>query len=173
MLSQLPVNLLRFFLLLFAQVFIFSNMNFSTFINPYVFPLFILLLPFETPRWLLMLIGLLSGLALDVFLGSFGMHAAACLALGYARPLLIGVITPKGAEFEITPNIHTQGFTWFAFYCGITMFFYLAFYFLVEEASFRNFFFILLKIFLSAAVSVFLMICFVLLFSAKRKRRFA
>lgn len=172
MLSQIPLNLLRLVLLLLAQILIFSNINFSSFVNPYVFPLFILLLPFETPRWLLMLIGFLSGLLLDYFLGSVGMHAAACLLIGYFRPFLINVITPKGTEFEISPNVFAQGITWFIVYLGVTMFIYLTLYFFVEAATFLNFFFMLLKIFLSVIVSVLFMLIFLFLFSSKKKRRY-
>jgi rod shape-determining protein MreD len=173
MINQIPYNLLRFVLLLLAQILIFSNINFSSFINPYVFPLFILLLPFETPRLLLMIIGLLAGLCLDAFLGSIGMHAAACLLVGYLRPFLINVITPKGTEFEISPNIHSQGLPWFIIYTGLTMLIYLTFYFMVEAATFYNFFFLLVKIILSTCVSVMFMIVFLFLFSARKKRRFA
>ncbi len=172
MINQIPVNLLRFILLLLAQVLVISNMNFSSFVNPYVFPLFILLLPFETPRWLLMIIGLLAGLTLDIFLGSTGMHAAACLAVGYLRPLLISIITPKGTEFEISPNINSQGVMWFIFYTGITMLLYLTFYFLLEAATFFNFFLLLIKIVLSTLMSVAFMLIFLFLFSARKKRRF-
>ncbi len=173
MISQIPINLFRLVLLLLAQILIFSNVNYSSFINPYVFPLFILLLPFETPRWLLMLVGFSSGLLLDYFLGSIGMHAAACLLIGYLRPFLINIITPKGTEFEISPNIFAQGTTWFIVYLGITMFIYLTLYFFVEAATFLNFFFMLLKIFLSVLCSVFFMLIFLFLFSSKKKKRFA
>ncbi|MBP6731524.1 MAG: hypothetical protein KA149_05665 [Chitinophagales bacterium] len=173
MIGQLPVILFRLVLLLLAQILIFSNINFSSFVNPYIFPLFILLMPFETPRWLLMVIGFGAGLALDVFLGSIGMHAAACLLIAYLRPFLINVITPKGTEFEISPNVYAQGVTWFIVYLGATMFVYLTFYFLLEAATFLNFFLLLVKIFLSVLVSVIFMLIFLFLFSAKKKRRFA
>src|SRR3954462_4704010 len=143
MVNQIPVNIFRLLLLLLAQLFIFNNINFSSFINPYVFPLFILLLPFEMPRWLLMLLGFTSGLILDFFMGSIGMHAAAGLLIAYLRPFLINIITPKGTEFEIRPNVYAQGITWFVVYLGITMFIYLTFYFLIEAATFLNFFLLL------------------------------
>ncbi len=172
MISQIPVNLFRFVLLLLAQILIFSNVNFSSFINPYVFPLFILLLPFQTPRWLLMIIGFAAGLTLDIFLGSIGMHAAACLLIGYFRPFLINIITPKGTEFEISPNVYAQGITWFIVYLGISIFGYLTFYFLVEAATFLNFFLLLLKIIFSTIVSVIFMLLFLFLFSNRKKRRY-
>jgi rod shape-determining protein MreD len=166
MINQIPVNLFRLVLLLLAQILVFSNINFSSFVNPYVFPLFILLLPFQTPRWLLMILGFAAGLLLDYFLGSVGMHAAACLLIGYFRPFLINIITPKGTEFEISPNVYAQGVTWFIVYLGISMFSYLTFYFLVEAATFLNFFLLLAKIFLSVIVSVIFML------SNRKKRRF-
>lgn len=172
MISQIPINILRLLLLLMAQILIFSNINFSSLVNPYVFPLFVLLLPFETPRLLLMVIGLLAGLSLDVFLGSTGMHAAACLALGYMRPFLINIITPKGTEFEISPNIHAQGLPWFIIYLGVSMFLYLTFFFIVEAASFYNFALLLVKIVLSTITSVTFMVVFLYLFSSRKKRRF-
>jgi rod shape-determining protein MreD len=172
MINQVPVNIFRFLLLLLAQILIFSNINFSSFINPYVFPLFILLLPFETPRWLLLLIGFFSGLILDVFLGSMGMHAAACVLLGYLRPFLISVITPKGTEFEISPNVYAQGLTWFIIYLGLATLTYHTFYFLIEAATFLNFFLLLIKIIFSTVVSVTFMLFFLFLFSSRKNRRF-
>lgn len=172
MISQIPVNLFRFVLLLLTQILIFSNVNFSSFINPYVFPLFILLLPFQTPRWLLMIIGFAAGLTLDSFLGSTGMHAAACLLIGYFRPFLINIITPKGTEFEISPNVYAQGIAWFVVYLGISIFSYLTFYFLVEAATFLNFFLLLLKIIFSTILSVIFMLIFLFLFSNRKKRRY-
>ena len=172
MINQIPINLLRFLLLLLAQLLIFSNVNFSSFINPYVFPLFILLLPFETPRWLLMLMGFAAGLGLEIFLGSMAMHAAAGLLIGYLRPFLISIITPKGTEFEISPNVYAQGLAWFVVYLGVATTIYLTFYFLMEAATFLNLFFLVLKIILSVIMSVAFMLIFLYLFSSKKQRRF-
>src|SRR3954465_6749323 len=110
MFSRIPINILRFIALLSVQVLIFSKLNLgpslSPYVCPFVYPLFILLLPFGTPQWLLMILGFVTGLVLDFFLGSLGMHAASCLLIAYLRPYLISIITPKGAEFEVEPNIY-------------------------------------------------------------------
>jgi hypothetical protein len=156
-----------------AQVLIFSNIKFSPFINPYVYPLFILLLPFETPTWLLMILGLLTGLTLDLFLGSLGMHAAACVLLASLRPTLISIITPKGAEFEVEPNINLQGATWFLIYCSLATFIHHTVYFLIESGTFYNPFISLLRIVLSTFFSVLFMMIFLFLFTSSRKRRLA
>jgi hypothetical protein len=173
MLSLVPINLLRFIALIAAQILIFSNINFSPYINPYVYPLFILLLPFGTPRWLLLILGFGTGLTVDLFLGSLGMHAAACVLIAYLRPFLISIITPKGAEFEVEPNINLQGVTWFSIYCGLATLIHHICYFLIESWTFYNPFISILRIILSTIFSVMFMMIFLFLFSSSKKRRLA
>ncbi|MCU0363051.1 MAG: rod shape-determining protein MreD, partial [Bacteroidales bacterium] len=50
-----------FLLLILAQVLVFNNIQFSGFINPYVYVLFILLLPLAVPGWLLLLLAFITG----------------------------------------------------------------------------------------------------------------
>jgi rod shape-determining protein MreD len=173
MLRLIPINLLRFVALMAAQVLIFSNIKFSPFVNVYVYPLFILLLPFDTPRWLLLLLGFITGLSLDFFLGSLGMHAAGCLLIAYLRPALISIITPKGADFEVEPNIHLQGATWFLVYCGLATLIHHTCYFMIESWTFYNPLIAVLRIALSSAFSVLFMIIFLFLFTSSKKRRLA
>src|SRR5690606_20723747 len=116
MINLIPIYTLRFFILLFLQVIFFNRIHLHPLISIYIYPLFILLLPFGTPRWLLMLLSAAMGLSVDFFSGSLGMHGAAAVLLGYLRPSLISIITPKGTEFEISPNIFLQGLSWFLLY---------------------------------------------------------
>ena len=55
MIKLFPRYLVSFILLVFLQVFILNNIQFSGYINPYIYVLFILALPFETPKWLLLI----------------------------------------------------------------------------------------------------------------------
>lgn len=173
MLSLLPVNLLRFFALLAVQVLILSNINFSPYISIFVYPLFILLLPFEIPAVLLLLLGFITGLTVDLFLGSLGMHAAASLLLAFVRPLLIRSITPKGSEFELAPNIFLQGPTWFLIYSGLATLLHHSCYFLIENGTFYNPFHLLLRILLSSFFSILFIMIFLFLFTSSKKRRMA
>ncbi|MBS1593855.1 MAG: rod shape-determining protein MreD [Bacteroidetes bacterium] len=177
MLSLLPINLLRFIALLAVQVLIFSTINLGASLGPYVnifvYPLFILLLPFSTPTWLLMILGFATGLSLDFFLGSWGMHAATCLLIAYMRPSLISIITPKGAEFEVEPNIYLQGFTWFLIYAGLATIIHTTFYFIIESWTFYNVFILFARILISSVFSVLFMMMFLYLFTPTRKRRMA
>ena len=79
-------NILRFCVIIILQVLIlnkitlrwWSEPGFPIFI-PYVYPLFLLLLPFETPVWALLIIGFILGTTVDSFMNTAGMHACVCL----------------------------------------------------------------------------------------------
>jgi rod shape-determining protein MreD len=75
------VNILRFIFLVFIQVFLLKNITLYSFSTPYLYILFILLLPFETPNLLLFPLAFILGLTIDAFYDTPGLHAASCVLL--------------------------------------------------------------------------------------------
>lgn len=86
--SAVLYNILRFVLLLAAQITIFNNINFLGYINPYPYILFIILYPVNGNKFGLLAASFFLGLLMDMFLNSGGVHAASCLVLAYFRPTL-------------------------------------------------------------------------------------
>jgi rod shape-determining protein MreD len=84
--SAFIMNIVRFFLLLVAQVVIFNKINLFGYINPYPYILFILLYPVNTSKSGLLVASFCIGLTLDFFMNSGGIHAASCLILANLRP---------------------------------------------------------------------------------------
>ncbi len=84
----------RFFFLILLQVMVLNNVQFNGFINPFLYVMFILMLPFETPNWLVLIIGFILGLIIDSFGDTMGMHAAACTAMGFARKTVLKFFSP-------------------------------------------------------------------------------
>ncbi|MBF0693893.1 MAG: rod shape-determining protein MreD [Flavobacterium sp.] len=84
--SAVIVNIIRFILLLAAQVIIFSNMNFAGFISPFPYILFIILYPVDANKLGLLGAAFALGIIMDMFSNSGGVHAASCLVLAYVRP---------------------------------------------------------------------------------------
>ena len=82
-------NSIRFIVLVFVQVLICNNINFLESINPYIYVLFIILFPVKNNRVLFVFLGFLLGLSIDLFLDSGGIHAAASVAVAYARPVML------------------------------------------------------------------------------------
>lgn len=117
-----------------------------------------------------MFIGFFSGMAADIFLGTLGFNTAANLLLAYIRPFIINLITPKGTEFEQSPNIFSQGFTWFLIYLSIAVLIHHSFYLLIESGTFYNIILLLTRIILSSILSLVFMFIGLYLFSVKKRR---
>jgi hypothetical protein len=144
-------NIGRFVFLILFQVLILNNIQFSGFINPYFYIYFILLLPFETPRWLLLLSAFLLGISLDAFTNTFGLNAAACVLIAFLRPFVISAIS-TGTEFMTghSPSLKNQGVKWFAYYSIILVLVHHFTLFYLEIFRFTEFFQTLLRVLLSS-----------------------
>ncbi len=132
-------NIIRFIVLLFLQVLVFSNINVNGYIYPAFYVYFILLLPFETAGWLLLILSFLMGLSVDIFTNSLGINAAASVFTAFLRPGLIRLLKSK-KEYEpgITPGIKDLGFRWFFFYALILISLHHSALFFIEAFSFKD-----------------------------------
>jgi len=150
----LAQNIIRFIILVLIQVLIFDNVMLNGFFNPYIYILFILLMPFETPRWLLLVSGFLMGLSIDLFSNTLGMHTAATVFIAFLRPWVLGILAPRdGYESDTQPRIHYYGLRWFAGYTLILTFLHHLTLFYIEVFQFHDFFSTFLRVILSTLLS--------------------
>ena len=91
---------LLFFNLLLAQVFLFNNINLLGHINPYIYLIFIILLPVKGNRSLLIFLGFSLGLLIDIFENTGGIHAAASVFIAYIRPLVLKFSFSHSSEYQ-------------------------------------------------------------------------
>ena len=144
-----------FISLVLVQVLILNNIQFSGFVNPYVYILFILLLPFTIPGWLLLGLSFLVGFSVDIFGNTPGLHAAATVFLGFLRPGIANLISSREIiEKGNTPNMKQLGFASFLKYTVIAVVIHHLFLFYAEAFSFGGFFHTLLRCVLSSAFSI-------------------
>ena len=165
-------SILRFVIifisLIFLQVVLFNNIQFSGYVNPYVYLMFILLLPIEIPSWLLLLLSFLTGITMDFFSGSPGMHSSATLLTGFARPFILSIIAPRdGYEPRSEPSLVTYGFRWFLIYTVLLVLIHHTTLFYIEVFRFSSFFRTMLRVLLSSLFSV----TFILLVEYYRRGR--
>lgn len=159
---------LIFILLILLQVLLFNNIEFSGYVNPYVYIMFILLLPFEIPSWLLLLISFFTGLIIDFFSGTPGMHTSATVAAGFVRPYVLRLISPRdGYETGSDPSMMVYGFSWFILYALIIVLVHHFVLFYIEVFRFTDFFRTLFRVMLSSAFSI----SFILLLEYARRGR--
>ncbi|TDO04712.1 rod shape-determining protein MreD [Sunxiuqinia elliptica] len=145
--------------LVLLQVLLLNNIQFSGYINPYMYVLFILLLPFETPRYLLLLLGFVLGLLVDIFSNTPGFHASATTFLAFLRPYTISLISPRDTiEVNTPPRLKFMGIGWFLRYTLILVLAHHLFLFFVEAFTFNGFIHTLVRSLLSAAFTSILII---------------
>jgi rod shape-determining protein MreD len=157
---------LIFILLILLQILLFNNIQFSGYVNPYVYIMFILLLPVEIPSWLLLLLSFTTGLIMDFFSGSPGMHSSATVIAGFVRPYVLRVISPRdGYESGSNPSMLTYGFLWFFSYTLLIVLVHHTALFYLEVFRFADFFRTMLRVLLSSLFSI----TFILLFEYYRR----
>ena len=153
-------NSLRFIILILIQVMVLNNVNLSGYINPFIYLLIILLLPFQIDRIWLLIIGFSLGLFIDLFSGGvIGLHAASATLASFVRPYLIRLLSSQ-REFDsnTTPSLKDMGFSWFLGYTLLFTLIHHLYYFLLEKFSFHDFGITLGRVFLSALVSTTIII---------------
>ena len=107
----------RFFVLITLQVLICNHIHLFGFLSPQLYVLALLLLPIELPRTVQYLIAFFTGLIVDLFLQTFGIHALACLLLVWLRPSFVFIISRarlQDAVFKPIPGV--KDFNWLLLY---------------------------------------------------------
>ena len=172
--SDLVRNIIRLIVFILVQVFLLNKIpHLHRFIVPYLYFLFILWLPYTTPRLLLLGIGFITGLSLDYFKMTPGLHAAACVLIAYARPFVITILSPKDTT-EFThkePSPKGMGWSPYLVYAFILTLLHHTYLTLLEWMQFGSFVSFILKILATTAISMLLIIIVELLFPRRMKFR--
>ena len=170
--SNLLRNTIRLILFILLQVFVLNEVPpLHQYIMPYIYFLFILWLPFNISRGGLLLVSFITGIFLDFFTKTPGLHAAACVLIGYIRPFLINLLMPQqGVEFNYRePSVSSLGFSQYATYVSLLTLFHHSWLFLIQSFQFGNLLYIILKIIGSTVVSLLLITIIEIIFIRKQK----
>lgn len=170
--SNLLRNIIRLILFILLQVFVLNEVPpLHQYITPYIYFLFILWLPFNISRGGLLLVSFITGIFLDFFTKTPGLHAAACVLIGYIRPFLINLLMPQqGVEFNYRePSVTSLGFSQYATYVSLLTLFHHSWLFLIQSFQFGNLLYIILKIIGSTLVSLLLITIVEIIFIRKQK----
>lgn len=171
MTNTIARNIIRFFLLVLVQVLIIKNIELGRFINPFIYVLFIIVLPFETPKWLLLVSGFILGISIDMFYDTSGMHAAASVLMAYARPGILKLFSPRdGYESGTQPTIQYLGVPWFLSYAGILILLHHLILFYIEIFRLNEFFSTFFRVIVSSIFTLILIVISQYLFYRKKEQ---
>lgn len=173
MLQTVLGNVIRMVFLILLQSLVVSRMELlNGMVLPWIYIFGILMLPFESPRWLTLLIAFAVGFIMDYFNGPMGLHTSACVVLGYMQPVVQKIFSPReGYEVTQRPTVQSMGLPWYTTYAGILTFIHHGWLFFMEMFRFSDFFYTILHTLLSAAATLGLMIIGqYLIFTSKSKQ---
>lgn len=161
-------NSIRFVVLVLLQVLLLNNINFLGFINPYLYILFLILYPFNTPQGLYILVAFLLGLSIDAFEDSGGIHAAACIFIAYIRPVILRFSFGISYDYQTVKLLNTPYGARLSYILIVVILHHFVL-FILEMFSFSHIFLILKKTLFTSIFTILLVLISLTLFKPKRR----
>lgn len=162
------INIFRWFVLLFVQIFLLRNLNYYNLSTPFIYILFILVLPFKIPNLLLFIIAFFTGLTMDAFYDTLGVHTSACVALAFVRILFISVSVNRDAFDEPEPSLGNMGFKWFSLYAILCIVFHHLVVFFLEAFKFNEVLYTLNRTLLSGVCTLLIILLIEFIFHNRK-----
>ena len=156
-----------FLLYLLLQILILRNIVLFDYAFCFVYIAGMLLLPAEVNRTLLLILGFLTGLLVDVFYNTLGMHAAATVLVVYLRPFWIHLqLETKGTAERLEISIDELGVIGYLTFLLPLVFVHHAALFFIEMSHFGMIGYTILRIVASTFFTT-LLITVIQLFSKR------
>jgi len=160
--------IIRFVLLVLFQVLVLNNIRLGGYINPYLYVLFVIMLPYKTPGWLLLVLSFVMGYTVDTFANTPGMHTAATVFMAFCRPLAIRVSGPRqDYEDDTYPSLSNMGLRRFVIYSLMLVSVHHVALFFLEIFRFSDFILTLFRAGISSAFTLMLIILAQYIFYSK------
>lgn len=173
--SEPVKQIIRFILFVLVQALVLNNMPaLHRFVTPYLYFLFLIWLPFNVSRPWMLILGFITGFALDLFTKTPGLHASACLWLSYMRTPLLKLLLPgetKELKTGSSPSVRSMGLTTYILFVVMLTLFHHVWLVMLEWMSFGTFLYFLGKVLFTTLASLLLILIAELLFRPIRKRR--
>lgn len=149
-------------IIILFQVLVAKHMLTGTSIDPYldviIYPLLILILPVSTPSAIVVILAFVSGMVIDFFYSSPGVHTFALVLIAFLRRFVLNFLEPRsGYSMDDIPlRVNPSGY-WYFIYISILLFIHIFAYFSVTFFSLAYFLDILINTVLTFVLSLLLL----------------
>lgn len=170
--NEVIKHIIRFLILVVVQTLILNQLEIGFGIQFMVYPLFILLLPFDLGIIYMLLIAFGMGIAIDSISNTFGLHTSSLLVVAYMRPIILKIFSPRDGYDNLKEgNMYEMGTRWFIYVFGMMLLIHHFWFFTLEIFRIDDFFFILQKTLLSLPLSFLICLLLQAMFVSKPKER--
>lgn len=145
--------------LILLQVLIINNIEIAGILNPFIYIYPLLILPSKTNRIATLLIGFTTGLLIDAFCGTWGMHMASATLTAFILPYIFKLCASQEDIEKPTVSYHVMPST-FLKYTALIVFIHHLTLFTLEAFTFSHYWFTLTKATLSSLIAILLILIF-------------
>ena len=164
-------NIIRFIILVLLQTLVCNNIILHDIASPFIYIIFILMLPVSLSPIKTLWVSFLIGLTLDVFSGTGGVQAFSCVFIGYMRPKILSMVMPPGGYEDITtPDISRLGFMWFVSFSLSMVFLHHLILIYIDRFSFYMFWSTMGRVFASSILTFAFVMIYAFMFYPKKRR---
>lgn len=165
-------QLIRFIIFVLVQALVFNRLEIGFGIQIMIYPLFLILLPFETSIFVLLLLAFTMGICIDSISDTYGLHTSSLLLVAYLRPIIFNAFSPReGYDPLKEASVFEMGQRWFVSVFGLLLVIHHFWFFMLEMFKMDEFLFVLQKTILSVPISFLLCIFLQVIFVTKPKER--
>ncbi len=148
------------------QLLLFDRIAIDPHITPIIFSAFVIVLPMQMNRFLLLLASGLMGVVIDWFSGTAGLCTIMMLAMGYIRPYIMQIsITHEARSATTIPSVWSLGWHSMIKYTLFMNILCCALLFFIESLNIDIWLFLTIKSVASGLISTFIAILVSMLFT--------
>ena len=159
-------DILQMMFLVALQIFVLNRIRLFGEYTPVLYPVFVMFYPFFRNRYQFLVLSFLLGLAVDAFLGTWGINAFATTAIAYFRTLIFRSSTDTTTDFFSFSSLQWPQFLLFIL---SSIFFHQLLVQYIEFFKLSRFFEIFLNIVVSSLISFVFIVIYALIFKIKQR----
>jgi hypothetical protein len=147
--------LFRWCMLMAFQVLVLRHVHVGSWIYFFPYILFIIQLPFEFNRFWVLTLAFITGYGIDLYNHTNGIHAFACITIGFVRTFYIKEVALREGLTQIyRPHITEMGSAWFVRYALVLIVLHHSLIFFIEQFSINRLGTLSIKVILSTIATL-------------------
>jgi rod shape-determining protein MreD len=163
---------IRLILLLAIDIFVVSRLEIGIYFIPHIYFLSLIMLPVRTSKAVLLLFGFFTGLAMDLFMNTGGLHAAATTMMAFLRILILRFyMGPEDEDNNISPALYSFGIRRYLYFSGFLILIHHLTFFSLEVFKADYIWMIVLKSLASTTLNILLLMFILMLFTKPAKKK--